>query len=251
MWIKPLLFSVLFTVFMSAGHTQNLELGVQGGVMYYLGDLNPNRQFLMSNPAYGILGRLNLNDRFAFRVHYLRGEIQGDDTVSGFLLSRGLSFSSKITEIATVMEFNFFDYFTGSKINYFSPYLVLGPCVYLHNPHIGSVEFMVNQPEPDYKASPVDLALILGFGFKYSLTEKLGITAEWVMRKAFSDYLDGVSKKYGNSNFTFGDPTNSHVAGMQRGNSQSNDWYSFAGITLTYRFNLTQKTTCSGFEYSQ
>lgn len=249
MWLKPQFLSLFLLFIFFKGQTQDLEIGPIVGGTYYLGDLNPSRQFLLTSPAFGVVGRMNFDDRWVFRFHYLRGHIEGDDSVSNFLPSRGLDFQSDIREIATLIEFNFFDYYTGSKINYFSPYLIAGPGIYLFNPFRDTIELAVNQPEQDYKSSTIGLTFIIGFGFKYSLSKKVGVAAEWGLRKTFTDYLDGVSKTYsGNSG---SDPTNSHTTGMQRGNSQTKDWYSFAGITLTYRFSLSQKTTCSGFEYSQ
>jgi len=104
---------------------------------------------------------------------------------------------------------------------------------------------------------------IFGLGIKYSVTDRLGIGLEWGMRKTFTDYLDDVSEYY---YIDFDDFTNpdeigmiqhlsdpsptKHDPGMERGNPNDNDWYSFAGISITYRFSLGEKTTCRDFENS-
>ncbi|MEZ5146311.1 MAG: hypothetical protein R2759_04285 [Bacteroidales bacterium] len=43
-------------------------------------------------------------------------------------------------------------------------------------------------------------------------------------------------------------PNRNHDPWMQRGNSSTTDWYSFAGITLTYYIDLRNKNRCSDFE---
>jgi len=45
------------------------------------------------------------------------------------------------------------------------------------------------------------------------------------------------------------DPTRSYSAGMQRGNSRNNDWYSFSGVTLSYKFNLLTRKRCKDLEH--
>ena len=37
------------------------------------------------------------------------------------------------------------------------------------------------------------------------------------------------------------DPTGTHIAGEQRGNPDKKDWYSFAGITLSFKLNNNTK----------
>lgn len=249
MLFKPQFLTIAFLFLLSAGRCQNIEVGLIGGGTYYLGDLNPSRQFLLTSPAYGAVSRINFDDRWALRINFISGELKGNDSVSNFLPSRGLSFQSKIKEISALMEFNFFEYFTGSRINYVSPFLFAGPGVLIHNPYFGNVNLSYNDPEQGFNMSTIGMSFIFGMGCKYSVSNKVGVGVEWGMRRTFTDYIDGVSKTY-NENSSF-DPTGTHQTGMQRGNSQSNDWYSFAGITITYRFNLSEKTTCSGYEYSQ
>jgi hypothetical protein len=83
------------------------------------------------------------------------------------------------------------------------------------------------------------------------------------MRKTFTDYIDDISTMYyidyntlpsgdiGAAEFLSDPSSVKHEPGMQRGNSQNNDWYSVAGITLTYRFSIGEKSTCSDFENSK
>jgi hypothetical protein len=78
------------------------------------------------------------------------------------------------------------------------------------------------------------------------------------MRKTFTDYLDDISQKYYidfdtvgeiGEDQTLSDPSDiKHQPGQYRGNPDNNDWYSYAGLTISYRFRLGEKTTCQEFE---
>ena len=97
-------------------------------------------------------------------------------------------------------------------------------------------------------------------GFKYSLNKKICLALEWGLRKTFSDYIDDVSKTYylesdmiepGDENYqelVFSDPNKDHQPFQQRGNSQTTDWYAFAGLTITYKINLVPRGKCSDFQ---
>jgi hypothetical protein len=45
----------------------------------------------------------------------------------------------------------------------------------------------------------------------------------------------------------YGDPTGSFDKGMKRGDTSTNDWFSYAGITLTYKFDLIGNQRCDNF----
>ena len=67
------------------------------------------------------------------------------------------------------------------------------------------------------------------------------------MRKTFTDYLDDVSTTYypGSATDPYSDPTLSHDAYEQRGDSSNKDWFNFTGITLTYKIDLYNKRHCN------
>ena len=94
---------------------------------------------------------------------------------------------------------------------------------------------------------------------KISLARRFGLAVFWEIHKTFTDYLDDVSKTYyldgpainkDDPTQYLSDPTLSYTPGMQRGNSRTNDWYSFSGITLTYKFNLLSPRRCRDLEHN-
>jgi hypothetical protein len=271
--IKPKILIVLFALsFLSQGvvRSQDLDVGVFGGGSYYLGELNPGKQFLFTKPAFGGVIRWNLDDRWAFRINGYRGKLEGDDAISKVNELRNLRFSSSFTEISSLLEFNFFPYFTGSNITYFTPYLFVGPGFFIFKPEAEFDGEMISLRDigtegqtNDERYSLYGFAVAFGMGVKYSINGRIGLGLEWGMRKTFTDYIDDISTMYyidyntlpsgdiGAAEFLSDPSSVKHEPGMQRGNSQNNDWYSVAGITLTYRFSIGEKSTCSDFENSK
>ncbi len=247
------------------------EIGIFGGGSYYLGDLNPGKQFLMTQPAFGAFVRHNFNERLAIKGAFSLAMVQGDDQVSGYVPDRNLNFKSNITDISVQFEFNLFEYFIGSLRNYFTPYMFAGAGVTLFNPIslTNDVELRplgtegqneVNSdgeklyPEREYGRIAVNIPF--GIGFKYSINDRLGLSLHWAMHKAFTDYLDDVSTNYylegtdwsSDSNppvyVIASDPTLSHSPHMQRGNPEHNDWYSMAGVSLSIKINYGGHKKC-------
>ncbi|MDO9255012.1 MAG: DUF6089 family protein [Bacteroidales bacterium] len=260
--MRKILIFLLFMVFSAPliYAQKSGDLGILGGVTYYMGDLNPNKPFLMSKPAFGIMYRQNFNPRISLRVHGLRGTVAGDDAVSKANPERNLNFESKLTEIGLQLEINFFEYFIGSKLHPISPYIFGGPTVFFFKPY-GNLPAGKTELQPlttENQGKPYNLYAFsgsFGLGVKYSVSKLIGVGAEWGMRKTSTDYLDDVSKAYyldlaanpptsPTIQEIASDPTLSHNAGMQRGNSRDTDWYSFAGISLTVKIRMLAKENC-------
>jgi len=236
------------------------DIGIMGGVTYYVGDLNPSRPFRMAKPAFGLFYRQNFNSRISVRVHGLLGSVAGDDAVSKANPERNLNFNSKIYEGGLQLEINFFDYYIGSKMHPVTPYLFGGASVFLFKP-FGNVAGTVMELQPlrtEGQKSPYNLfafSMPFGIGVKYSVTKLIGVGAEWGMRKTTTDYLDDVSTTYylnlagsnpstASVNELASDPSLTHNAGMQRGNSRNTDWYSFAGVSVTVKIRMLGSEHC-------
>lgn len=262
---------VLIVLFCTAsGYSQRIEAGLMGGGSFYMGDINPNIPFAMTQPAGGLLVRYNLDTRWSIKVSALRGNVRSDDNVIKFNEDRGLSFESTLTDFSAQLELNFLDYFTGSQINsYFSPYIFGGVGLFTFNPRAEYQGEMYDlQPlrtEGQGSVYPgresyslTQISFPFGMGVKYSVNKKISIGGEWGMRKTLTDYIDDVSRTYYlteaalQSDITYvealSDPELEHEKGMFRGDPQTNDWYSFAGVFITYKLNLGQDDTCDDLE---
>lgn len=258
---------LLFIIFLSLGVAaqRSSEIGLSVGGSYYNGELNPGKPFVNTKAAYGIFYRRNLNSRLAWQVHGVRGTLKGADGSSSNFTGRNLNFETKVTEFAAQFEVNFFDYFIGSERNKLSPYVFGGAGVFLFKPtasvngskyELQSVgtegQGAVGGPK-QYKLT--QLSFPFGLGLKYSLGRYVGLGFEWGMRKTTTDYIDDISGTYymdlagtDPDNATpaqlLSDPTLSHNAGMQRGNSKNKDWYSFALVSISFKFRFFQKESC-------
>lgn len=95
----------------------------------------------------------------------------------------------------------------------------------------------------------MQFAAPFGVGIKAGISQRIGLVIDWGMRFTLTDYLDDVSKDYVNPLLLAAErgpvaaalsdrslsPDPGGNIGRQRGNSLTRDWYSFAGITLSYK----------------
>jgi len=236
---------------------QTLEVGISGGAAYYIGDLNPALPYNQSQLAYGALARYNINNRWSVKFTYTRGKLQGDDLKTNAVANRDLNFRTKINDFSLVAEFNFWEYFTGSKKNYFTPYIFAGVGFFTFKPfNFGGNNLQASGTEGQNvgfdERTPYNLWSIsfpFGFGLKYSLSKRLALGLEWGMRKTLTDYIDDVSTTYYTHGDLVSDPTGDYYEGMQRGSENTMDWYNFTLLSITYKFNLYGSKKCKENEW--
>lgn len=259
---KKIVITSVFLIFLLGGHSQTLETGLFTGASYYLGDINPGKHFDQSLFSMGAVARYNKDNRWAFRLNLLFGTVQASDLYRKAIEDRFLAFTSKITEFSGLVEFNFFPYETGHEKHRYTPYIFAGLGFFFFEPQLGEYKLREYGTEGQNIGfngrSPYaerGLVIPFGVGFKYSLTEKIGLSIEWGMRKTFTDYIDDVSSTYYLDASSYpnpdiyvvlSDPSLIHQADMERGNPQTKDWYNFYGLTLTYKFNIG-KTVCANY----
>lgn len=214
-YLKGFLAGMVMFLFMNSGQTQTMEIGLFGGGSYYLGEMNPAFHFKKTQPAYGALVRLNINPRWAVKLSYYRGGIKGVDSLTGRLVPNNYSFDATVNDISAIAEFNFWEYFTGSKKSFFSPY-IFGGVTYFFSDNANGV------------------AIPFGAGAKFSLSDRFALGAEWGMRKTFTDNLDGVN-------------ASEYQSGIDLGSDKTStwDWYNFFGLSVTYKINLRSKLKCN------
>lgn len=256
--MKRVLFLLLIILSISDTKAQKSELGIFLGTSYYLGDLNPSSHFALPQSAGGVLYRYNLNPRWAYKVTALFGNIAGSDKETNGNNPRNLSFRSPISEISAQLELNFFKLYNILDKNPFSPYLFLGFSAFSYNPQANYNDHWYDlQPlgtegqglagEPK-RYSLTNVSFPFGFGFKVNFLTRFSFGAEWGLRKTFTDYLDDVSTTYYNpitlaterspETAILADRSSAvHQTGSARGNSTTKDWYSFAGIWLTFKLS--------------
>lgn len=261
--MKKLYLSILFLfVSYTVTFAQLGEIGAFVGGSYYLGDINPANQFSQTQIAEGIFFRYNIDSRLALRFSAFRGELKSDDKVVKYNEERGLKFQTPVNELSLQFEFNFLKYYIGSSLNYWSPYIFGGISYFSFKPEADGYDLRdlgtegQNTANGDKKYSLNSFSIPFGIGVKYSLSKRFGLGLEWGIRKTFTDYIDDISKTYylegenintGVPEEYYSDPSRLNEVGMQRGNSKNNDWYSFAGISISYKINLSNCKGCRDF----
>lgn len=207
-----------------------------GGSLHFLkyfGDLSASEYIFNSNlsmvrPGIGIWAGYKYSPGITFRGEIFYGRLLGedfstfslDDERTSDLYIRNLSFRNDIVELSFTGKFDIFrnyrEYFRRKNFNI---YLLTGIAVLYHNPKAKVPEFTVDgrrfsnygqwialQPlgtEGQYSEhhnlkpySKFQLALPIGGGFEFRLTDRMDLNIEFAYRFLATDYLDDVSGKY-------------------------------------------------------
>jgi len=220
---------------------QDWEGGLFAGVTNYQGDLVvPAFTLKEINYGAGLVIRHNLDEKMALRGNLLFGRIDGRDdnwTDPEWRPIRDFSFESPITEVSINFEYAPFnsDWKNNRRrgfINSIRPYAFAGLGVTFWDP---ATDFALPEPggapaccatlarieeDMDAEFSTTALVVPIGGGVKANLTEKIIAGLEFGMRLPFTDYLDGVS-----------------IAA----NPDRNDWFWFAGATVTFTIQEDEK----------
>ena len=259
---NTLLLAVLFifisTTESNAQYKPNQEFGILGGTGYYIGDMN-STHFNNLRVAGGITYRKNFDRRFTFKSSALYTNVYANDENSKDLIkvNRNLKFKSDIIELSGQIEFNFLAYETGNSLYNWTPFIFTGVSIFNYNPQAeGSDGQWYNLQElgtegqgttsfPNRKKySLTQLSVPFGGGVKIGVSDNFNIIVEYGLRKTFTDYIDDVSTTYAGipSEFTniaieLADQSidGPQLAGIARGDETNKDWYSFSGITLSFR----------------
>ncbi len=190
----------------------NSDYGVFGGVSSYMGDINPGRLLYSPGPAFGVFYRYNFHPRQSLRINIFHGSLKGDDLDfnNSFQIARGYRFSGSVTEVALQYEFNFFPYSTMGKLWNFSPYFAAGLGV-----AYSSAASTINQTGATVPVIPFSV------GFKINIHKNIGLEAEYGFRKTFYDNFDALKDLVAPSDYTW---------------THNNDWYTFTGVAVTWKF---------------
>lgn len=249
--LVPLIFLVFISFNLKA---QTWEFGAAAGGAGYLGDLNTDNPIKVSGYALGGFAKRNFNGYLSLRLNYTYGKVSAADSTSSNqqFRDRNLSFTTNLSEISLIGEFNFMNYIPDAgKIKY-TPYIFAGIATLHYSPYANyngqtySLRDAQTEGEKRYPTSA--LAAVGGAGIKYNFSGTLTLGAEFGYRRPRTDYLDDVSGYYAKtSNFTptsaaladrSGEKTGIYIGtpGTQRGDLRPHDMYFFSQITISYTF---------------
>ena len=204
------------------------ETGFGIGGAGYQGELAPDwhPEWEEAQGAYGLLLRRHLSNEWALRLNLTYAELTGNDrnfSDERFEI-RNFSFQSQAGQASLLVEWEPFGNRRYPDTVYFkgliSPYFYTGAgFLYLKASADFSqtgLDHLLPLIKTDQKAffPQTRFAVPFGIGIKLDLSPGVAVALEASTTTAFTDYIDGIS---------------------QAGRSDTNDWYSFVGATLSFR----------------
>ena len=216
-----LLLALAMALILSKANAQEdyrFDIGGGIGMTGYLGDANTAN--LYQNPSWDVelLFRYIANPRWAFKSNFYVGGLRGNSAQMTNVFPSGetYKFSTTFFEIGEMAEFNFFNYGMGEryrKLKRFSPYITGGVSLTVWS--VGG-------------ATTAGFTLPFGVGAKFKINRRLNLGAEFLMKKVFSDRLDG--------------PQLADPMGIKSAFAKNTDWYSTLTITRSYEFSKRCQT---------
>ena len=210
-----------------------VEVGINVGPSFFLGDLGGNRgrgtrlvkdvNLSVTQIMKGLYATVYPNEWLGIRVAAQIGILESDDRLikdNGshelFRKQRNLDFRSNIAEAYIAAEVYPLSILHSDNPDYkprFKPYGVIGVGAFKFNPqgsltdNLGNVTWHDLKPlrtegqgfaeYPDRKEySLTQMNIPMGLGVKYMLSERVNISLELLLRKSFTDYIDDVSTTY-------------------------------------------------------
>ena len=208
----PILSAIL--IFTFSANAQLIEFGGAIGGLSYAGDLS--RGIKVSNQSIGVQAhyRMNLSKIVSTKFSATYGSVSGSDAspIDPAAALRGAEFSRTILEVAAAFEYHFLDYKNDKSRIKFSPYFFTG---------FGFFRMYGTDPDTDDFGN-IQPVLPFGVGIKHLVGKRFSVDFEFGARKLFFDKFDGVSD---------GDVLDKNY---QYGNPNDQDWYHFAGISVSY-----------------
>jgi hypothetical protein len=270
--MKKLMFAFLLASVPFIASAQFWEGGVYGGVGYYGGDMATRAiEYNTLQPTVGGFLRYNPSDPLSLRLSTGWGRVAHDmaNTSPNFqhyeaFLDHNLSFRTDIVEVSGIVEWNILGFDPYNLRKTFTPYLFAGLTGFYFNPKAEyQGEWIALQPlgtegqgMEGYqdRYSRVAFAIPFGLGVKFSINDLWNIGLDWGSRFTFTDYIDDASSAYvsrtellaGNGEVAanlanrMGEYRGTEPVivptGTPRGNSSSNDVYTYLTITASYNF---------------
>jgi hypothetical protein len=214
---------LVLSIFMSQSIVSQIyEVGIFAGGSNFIGDVGATNYISPNQLAIGGVFKWNRSPRHSFRASIIFSDLEGNDSKSDDprRIQRDYDFNVSILEISAGMEFTFFDFDLHTSGIKGTPYLYSGITMANHDNYF----FNQNGDYTSENTSSWAYGIPIVLGYKTNISNHLVLAAEIGARYTFSDELDGsVPDAEFREQFSFG-------------NINSNDWYVFSGITLTYTF---------------
>ncbi|MEM6719161.1 MAG: DUF6089 family protein [Bacteroidota bacterium] len=212
---------VAFTLTQSM-NAQLHEIGAYIGYSNFIGDVGSTSYINPTHLAYGAIYKWNRSERHSFRASITQTQLYARDVNSDdpSRQLRGLEFSNTITELSVGIEFTFWEFNLHETDPQGAPYLYTGISYFNYDSLFLDDGNLVSFGDDNSFAIPMVL------GYKMTVSDQFVLGFEIGARYTFTDGIDGSNPVNDKKEFD----------SLKFGNINSNDWYMFTGITLTYTF---------------
>ena len=198
---------------MKAQEDYRFDFGAGIGMTGYLGDANTSN--LLQNPGWDaeLFLRYIINPRLGLKTNFYTGGLRGnsEQMTNVFPDGKNFKFSTTFFEIGELFEFNFFEFGIGEsyrKLKRITPDITAG---------LSATLWTVD------KSVYAGFTIPFGIGLKYKPSERVNLGLEFLMKKVFSDRLDGVNLE---------DPYT-----IKSSFVKNTDWYSTITFTVSSEFS--------------
>ena len=201
---------------------QIYEVGVFVGGSNFIGDVGATNYISPNQVAFGAIAKWNRSARHSFRASVIFTDLEGIDAKSDDprRIERDYSFNSNVFEMSFGMEFTFVEFDLHTSGIKGTPYLYTGITITNYDDYYFNSAGIYTSENTFSWAYGIPMVV----GYKTNISNQFVLAAEIGARYTFSDGLDAsVPDSEFREEFAFG-------------NTNSNDWYVFSGITLTYTF---------------
>lgn len=212
----------------STAIAQRFEIGPFVGGANYIGDVGSTAYINPSGLVVGGIAKWNAHPRYSFRGSIMYGFVSGDDAKSNEIRrqQRSYTFDNKIAEASLGLEFNFWEFDLTDAIQQGTPYLYSG-ITYFHSNHQILTTSLPTVGNLRESSGNWEFSVPIIFGYKQTITSKIIGAIEVGARYTFTDNLDGSNPQ---------ELLGRREPAKEFGNKNTNDWYIFSGISLTFTF---------------
>jgi hypothetical protein len=207
--MKTLPLAVILLIATLTGFSRDrFDIGLFAGTSYYMGDINRSLHFYNTSPALGGLVKFNFDKHYSLRAGFNFGRIRADDLDFTNILhqTRAAHFVNNFYDFSLQGEFNFQPFEVTIFKKPVSSYIT------------GGIAYTTMTGSARGTGSSINIPF--GLGVKYGMSRKVTVGMEWILKKSFSDGMDGI-KSFGQ----FTSPSLVH----------NNDWVSLAGFFITIK----------------
>lgn len=233
--------SLYFLIFLFLGFnlsiSQTYEIGPIMGSAVFIGDVGHTKVLAVDDYlnrdkfSYGILFRWNRSPRHSFRFSFMKYNTFARDIDSDISerQARNLEFSTDINEISLGLEYTFWEWDLHSAMRpQLVPYLSTGLAYFFTDHYARAGDQLIKAGDLNNYTIPLTV------GLKTTIGRRFVLSGEFTARYTFTDNIDGSAPS----------ELDNPVAFQEFGNPNSNDWYIFAGISLTYTFGRKPCFNC-------